>query len=126
MLSEIVLALLACVFGVFLVAGVISTGNSALIEWDTLSQKRNRRLREILVYLKGRNANETLIRETLDYYQSCFESNIDNNENDLLEDLPDIISDRLSLDFYQFCHIFLSAICDVSLFENTRFFFHIV
>ena len=90
--------------GVFIVAGVISTANNALREWDTLLQKRTRHLREILGYLKSRNTDPKLIREVLEYYQYCYQHNVgDESGAHLIESLPPMLQERLIINFYQFC-----------------------
>ena len=98
-------ALFACftvVTGVLVVAGVISTTNNAVREYDTLEQRRTRRLREIMQYLRNRKATAKLIREVLRYYQYCFENNIGEESGaDLLNELPTILRERLIKTFYK-------------------------
>ena len=68
-------ALFACftvITGVLVVAGVISTTNNAVREYDTLEQRRTRRLREIVQYLRNRSTTPKLIREVLEYYHLWF------------------------------------------------------
>jgi len=98
---EAALASLTVMSGLFVVAGVISTTNNAVRESNTLEQRRTRRLREILQYLKARQATPRLIREVLEYYTYCFENNIgEESGGDLLNELPRILRERLIKRFY--------------------------
>ena len=99
---EAILASFVVMTGIFVVAGVISTMNNAVREYDTLEQRRTRRLREIMQYLRNRKATAKLIREVLRYYQYCFENNIGEESGaDLLNELPTILRERLIKTFYK-------------------------
>ena len=99
---EAILASFVVMTGIFVVAGVISTMNNAVREYDTLEQRRTRRLREIMQYLRNRKATAKLIREVLRYYQYCFENNIGEESGaDLLHELPTILRERLIKTFYK-------------------------